>query len=115
MSGTHNRGALTAEVPMRVGFLIAGTQKGGTTALHAYLRDHPGVCMAEPKEVHFFDTETHFAGGPVDYAPLHACFRPQPGQVLGEATPITMYWDDAPRRVWEYNPAMKLVCVLRNP
>jgi hypothetical protein len=26
-----------------------------------------------------------------------------------------MYWADAPRRVWEYNPRMKLICVLRNP
>jgi hypothetical protein len=100
---------------MRVDFLIAGAQKGGTTALHSYLRTHPGLCFAEPKETHFFDTEEHFRGGRVDYAPLHAHFKPQPGQLPGEATPITMYWADAPRRVWEYNPCMKVICVLRNP
>jgi hypothetical protein len=100
---------------MRVDFLVAGTQKGGTTALHAYLRDHPNLCLAEPKETHFFDTEEHFTGGEIDYGPLHAHFRPRPGQLLGEATPITMYWADAPRRVWEYNPRMKLIYVLRNP
>ncbi|MGB7755383.1 MAG: hypothetical protein WBL23_04905, partial [Salinisphaera sp.] len=35
--------------------------------------------------------------------------------VFGEATPIYMYWHDAPRRMWEYNPNMKLIVVLRNP
>jgi hypothetical protein len=100
---------------MRVDFLIAGTQKGGTTAIHSYLRAHPDLCLAEPKETHFFDTEEHFRGGHVDYAALHAYFQPRPGQLLGESTPITMYWADAPRRAWEYNPRMKVICVLRNP
>jgi hypothetical protein len=100
---------------MLVSFLIAGTQKGGTTALHEYLKEHPALCLAEPKETHFFDREEYFRSRPIDYGPLHACFRPRSGQLLGEATPITMYWADAPRRVWEYNPRMKLICVLRNP
>ena len=26
-----------------------------------------------------------------------------------------MYWNDAPKRIWEYNPNMKLICILRNP
>jgi hypothetical protein len=39
---------------MKVNFLIAGTQKGGTTALDSYLREHPEICMADAKEVHFF-------------------------------------------------------------
>jgi hypothetical protein len=99
----------------QVNFLIAGTQKGGTTAIHAYLRTHPALCLSEPKETHFFDTEERFQGGRIDYSPLHAHFQPRPGQLLGEATPITMYWTDAPRRVWEYNPNMKIICALRNP
>lgn len=100
---------------MRVDFLIAGTQKGGTSALYDYLLGHPGLCLSDVKETHFFDTEAHFAGPSVDYLPLHAHFRPLPGQLLGEATPITMYWADAPRRVWQYSPDVKLVCLLRNP
>jgi hypothetical protein len=100
---------------MPVDFLIAGTQKGGTTALHSYLSEHPGLCLAGCKETHFFDTEPYFQTRNVDYARLHAHFRPLPGQLLGESTPITMYWADAPRRVWEYNPRMKLICILRNP
>jgi hypothetical protein len=100
----------------KVDFLIAGTQKGGTSALDAYLREHPAICMANRKEVHFFDNERIFSQQEIDYAVYHALFSPRPLQkLLGEATPIYMYWYDAPRRIWQYNSAMKLIIVLRNP
>jgi hypothetical protein len=100
----------------RVDFVICGTQKGGTTALDAYLREHPEVCMADRKEVHFFDTEAFFASRSPDYSTYHAAFSPNVShKLIGEATPIYMYWRDAPRRIWEYNRDMKLVVVLRNP
>jgi sulfotransferase family protein len=98
-----------------VDFLIAGTQKGGTTALFAYLQAHPEICLAKVKETHFFDTERNFKKKRVNYAELHKHFTPRQGQLLGEATPITMYWEAAPRRVWEYNPRMKIICLLRDP
>lgn len=101
---------------MKVTFLIAGTQKGGTSALDAYLRKHPAVCMATSKELHFFDDETIAHDHPDAIARYHAHFHPRPGQlVVGEATPIYMYWRDAPRRIWRYNPSMRIVVSLRNP
>lgn len=101
----------------QVEFIIAGTQKGGTTALDAYLREHPGIAMASRKEVHFFDDEERFPeSGVPDYAWYERFFADAPeGTVLGEATPIYMYWKSAPARIRDYNPAMKLVMVLRNP
>jgi hypothetical protein len=99
-----------------VGFVIAGTQKGGTTALASYLYEHPHVGMPTVKEVHFFDTEEWFGGASVDYSNYHAYFKPKPTQrIAGDATPIYMYWMSAPRRIWEYNPAMKFIVLLRNP
>jgi len=72
--------------------------------------------MADSKEVHFFDNEDAFAHGAPDYACYHARFSPQPGQKMtGEVTPIYMYWHDAPRRIWEYNPEMRIIVLLRNP
>lgn len=103
-------------VANRVDFLIGGTQKGGTTALDAYMRMHPSVLMADRKEVHFFDNEEHFLAVDVDYAAYHASFKESPpGKLLGEATPIYMYWSATPRRVAEYNPEMKWILLLRNP
>lgn len=116
-----------------VDFVIGGTQKGGTTALDAYLREHPEVCMADKsdwasstahaktfaagqKEVHFFDKEEHFLNGNPDYSRYHRRFNPEKShRVLGEATPSYMYWNEAPRRIWEYNPSMKLILLLRDP
>jgi hypothetical protein len=99
-----------------VDFLVCGTQKGGTTALHTYLRGHPEICVPDIKELHFFDNEENFTHRRPDYSRYHEYFHPQPGhRLLGEATPIYMYWHDAPRRIWEYNPRIKLVMLLRNP
>lgn len=101
----------------RVDFVIAGTQKGGTSALNAYLRGHPEVCTAETKkEVHFFDAENLPGPRQLWYPLYHSYFAPKPAhRVVGESTPLYMYWWHAPRRIWEYNPKMKVVVLLRNP
>ncbi|WP_019500339.1 sulfotransferase domain-containing protein [Pseudanabaena sp. PCC 6802] len=45
---------------MLVNFLIVGTQKGGTTALAQFLSNHPQICIAPAKEVHFFDYDQNY-------------------------------------------------------
>ncbi len=98
---------------MRVDFVIGGTQKGGTSALDSFLRQHPEICMPNTrKELHFFDREAD----DTDYKKYHANFKPKQQQhVIGEASPIYMYWETAPYRIWKYNPKMKWILVLRNP
>ncbi len=98
-----------------VDFLICGTQKGGTSALTAYLTAHPHVCMANNKEVHFFDNDPLFTAPP-NYDIFHAAFNPGPShRLFGEATPVYMWWHAAPQRIWAYNPNMRLIVLLRNP
>jgi hypothetical protein len=100
----------------RVSFLVAGAQKGGTSALDTYLREHPELCLPREKEVHFFDTDRRFTVEQVDYAPYHAHFEPRPPQrLLGEATPSYMYWPTGAERIARYNPAMRFIMLLRNP
>ena len=102
--------------PGKVSFIVAGAQKGGTSALDAYLREHPELCLPQRKELHFFDTDRHFIAEPVDYGRYHAAFAPGPSQrLLGEVTPAYLYWPTAAERIARYNPAMKLIAVLRNP
>src|SRR3954469_2219251 len=102
---------------MKVDFVIGGTQKGGTSALDAFLRQHPEICMpADLKEVHFFDREEMFRTSKPDYEKYHSHFRCAPDvKVIGEASPIYMYWNNAPERIWNYNRAMKWILILRNP
>lgn len=100
--------------PETVSFLVAGVQKGGTTALFHYLNDLPGVQMAPAKEVHFFDDETLDWARP-DYAGFHAAFPEVDARPRGEATPIYIYWPNCLERIARYNPAMKLVLLFRDP
>src|SRR5438094_818114 len=101
---------------MLVNFVIGGTQKGGTSALDSFLRQHPEICLPETKkELHYFDREKNFEKRP-NYKQYHAYFRPKPRhRVMGEATPSYMYWTATPYRIWRYNPEMKWILVLRNP
>src|SRR6266850_5525205 len=99
---------------MRVDFVIGGTQKGGTSALDSFLRQHPQICMpTTKKELHFFDREEENR----DYKKYHRNFKPKKKQhrVIGEASPIYMYWETAPYRIWKYNPKMKWILALRDP
>jgi hypothetical protein len=98
----------------RVDFLIAGVQKGGTTALFQYLAEAPDVALADPKEVHFFDDDGQDWAA-ANYAAYEAHFPPPDGRPRGEATPIYLYWKDGLERIAAYNPAMKLVILLRDP
>jgi len=98
-----------------VDFIIAGAQKAGTTALGAYLKTHPSICMADCKEVHFFDRDEFFKTGQPDYDYYHSFFSRDEGKLLGEATPSYMFWREAPFRIRQYNQDMKLIVILRNP
>jgi hypothetical protein len=98
----------------RVNFLVAGVQKGGTTALHLYLAEDPAFAMCRVKEAHFFDDERQDWRAP-DYAAYEALFPRRPDGPCGEATPIYLYWRPALERIAAYNPAMRLVLLLRDP
>ena len=96
----------------RVDFVVPGAQKGGTTALATYLREHPEICMPRGmKEMHYFSNDSgHFAQADVDHAGYHGKFHPQGAQRLWcDATPIYMFHESAPARIRDYNPGMKMM------
>ena len=101
----------------RLGLLVAGVQKAATTTLHGMLSTLPG--LAGPvgrKELHFFDDDAATDWRQPDYAPLHAAFAGAPADATWfESTPATLFWPGALARVRDYNPAMKLVLVFRDP
>ena len=99
----------------KVSFLIAGVQKGATSALHLYLRQHPWIYMPERKEFHFFDDEELNWRRP-SYESYDAEFGDaKPFQLTGEATPVYTYWRPAVDRIHSYNPRIKLIVSLRDP
>jgi hypothetical protein len=98
----------------KLDFVVAGAQKSGTTSLDAIFRHHPGIQMASVKETHFFDDEALDWRTP-DYAKLDSYFSADDERVRGEATPVTMYWRPAVRRLHAYSPKIKLILLLRDP
>lgn len=99
---------------LKVTFLVVGAQKGGTTSIAKFLTDHPDICMAKPKAVHFFDDEPRFKSGG-DYAYYHSHFDYQGEAQVGEATPIYMFYEHLWGRISRYNPDLKLIVLLRDP
>jgi hypothetical protein len=104
--------------PALVNFVIAGVMRGGTTALAHFLAQHPDVCFAPAKEVHFFDDpdfDQH--SDPDEMARHYAAHFPNfiNQSHVGEATPIYMYSPLAIERLARYNPTMNIILILRDP
>ena len=105
-------------------FLVIGAYKCGTTALHHYLRAHPGLFVPERKEPNYFafagdraPFEHPAAAGSIrDRADYDALFRAAPaGQIRGEVSPACMPVSGACSRIRAQAPGARLVAVLRNP
>jgi hypothetical protein len=93
-------------------FVIIGTQRGGTTSLHAYLRQLPDVALPEKKELHYLTDR--FERGRDWYLGQFPGER-APGVITGEATPYSMFHPLAPARLKQVAPQAKLIALLRNP
>ena len=108
----------------KLDFIIAGTQKSGTSVLTYYLNQHPAIAMAHKEEAHllvqprrhFFDNEAMFASGSINYDLLHRDVAVTAHTlVAGTCTPVYTYWKPAMQRIHDYNPSIKLIILLRNP
>jgi hypothetical protein len=100
----------------KLDFIIAGAQKSGTTALRYFLQKHPQITLGDQQEIHFFDNDEFFAREPVDYEPLHRHFPlVTRSTIAGECTPHYLHYKPAMERIWNYNPRIKLLVLLRNP
>ncbi len=109
-------------------FLIIGAAKSGTSALLAYVQQHPQIFTSAIKETGFFalEGETPSFAGPgdapsngrfiTDLGKYQALFRRVNGQVaVGEQSDLYLSSPSAPARIRHYLPHAKLIAVLRNP
>ncbi|MBN9022439.1 MAG: sulfotransferase [Rhizobiales bacterium] len=113
---TQPRPVAAPEEGPLVDFCIIGVQKAGTTALHHFLGQHPLIQLSHEKEVHYFDAEQRLAAAGAGHAAYHAAFPPaRPGTLTGESTPIYIFWPGALERLAAYNPAMRIIVLVRDP
>ena len=95
-------------------FLLIGAMKSGTTTLYWYLREHPDVFMATPKEPNFFNDHWHRGVG--WYERLFAAAGA--AQARGEASVRYASYPDnpeCPSRIASVLPDVRLLYVVRDP
>ncbi|MEP6565951.1 MAG: sulfotransferase domain-containing protein [Mesorhizobium sp.] len=104
----------TSDQP-RLGFIVGGVQKAGTTSLFGYLIQHPQMATPSVKETHFFDDEAQNWSEP-DYPRLESIFAEDIGIRIGfDVTPIYLFWPPSLERIKRYNPRIKLIFIFRDP
>ena len=98
-------------------FFIVGAPKCGTTALYAYLREHPNIFMSEVKEPHFFakDLGTYPRIKTLqEYNDLFAG-RTDRHLRVGEASVYYLRSAVAIANIREFNPEARILAMFRNP
>ena len=91
--------------------VILGAQKSGTSSLHNYLVQHPGVVAPLRKEVHYFDMN-HTRG--------ERWYRAHFGRVGAaglniDSSPYYLFHPAVPRRLHALCPDARLIVLLRDP
>lgn len=96
-----------------IDFLGLGAQKSATSWLFQCLREHPEICLAEEKEIHYFSNADVYARGHLWYESHWENCTAQ--QRKGEISTSYLSSPDAPARIKEYAPHAKLIALLRHP
>lgn len=98
---------------MKPTFIGLGVQKSATSWIHKILSEHPEICMAEGQEKdklffnYFYDRgfiwyESHYIESP-------GC------KALGEFSTSYFYSLEAPKRIHDYIPDVRMIVCLRDP
>lgn len=93
-------------------FLIVGAMKAGSTTLMDYLVSHPEVGIPA-EEINYFDKDSNYKKGEKWYSSWFKSFTSQ--NIIGEKTPAYCYDPKVAERIYQQNPKMKLIWILRNP
>jgi hypothetical protein len=103
-------------------FVIPGAPRTGTTFMHEYLDQHPGIHMSRWKEPNYFATDLD-SGSYLDsltfmrdggkYLGLFA--GATAGQLTGEASTWYLFSKDAAANIRANNPETRIIPMLREP
>lgn len=101
----------------RPNFFIVGAPKCGTTALSAYLSEHPQIFFCEPKEPHYFADD--FAGHrPIKSLDAYLRLFEGAGEqhrAVGEGSVFYLYSSVALENIHRFEPAAGIIVMLRDP
>ncbi|MCP5101817.1 MAG: sulfotransferase [bacterium] len=101
----------------RPNFFIAGMPRSGTTSLYTYLKQHPDVFLSVYKEPHFFGKDLAQNIYAVrDEGIYNGLFAGAAGKAaIGEGSVWYLTSKTAAAEIKAFNPAAKIIIMLRNP
>ena len=97
-------------------FLVIGAARSGTTLLHQYFLQHPDIYVPKNKqpEPHYFLKSSNYEKGVENY--LDSFFTEVGKEkAIGEISTSNMYGEHVAKRIFEFDPNMKLIVLLREP
>ncbi len=108
------------EAQRRPNLFIIGAPKSGTTSLYEFLAGHPDVWMSPVKEPAYFSPDAPSPRNRYPYGeglPAYlALFEGATTEKLrGEASTYYLFSRQAPGLIREFEPAARIVAILRNP
>jgi hypothetical protein len=108
---------VAAAEPRRPDFFIVGAPKSGTTALYEYLRQHPQVFMADPKEPNYFGADVERRRTPRPSLSQYLSFFAGAGDAkrAGEASVRYLHSRTAAQEIAEFAPNARAIIMLRDP
>ena len=94
---------------------IVGAPKSGTTFLYHYLKQHPDIYFSDFKEPHFFGSDLIRRNGAYnlslkEYQDLFKTDK----KIIGEASTLYIFSKNAAKEIYNFNPNVKIIIMLRN-
>ncbi|HRJ07180.1 MAG TPA: sulfotransferase [Prosthecobacter sp.] len=108
MSPLHLPGGKTAP-----DLFIIGGARCGSTSLHYYLDQHPGVHMCQPDKEPSYYCDVYGVKDPEEYAANFA--GAAPGQLLGDASTPYLTCPASAGLIHAANPGARIIVILRQP
>jgi len=97
-------------------FFIVGAPKSGTTSLYFYLKSHPQVYLPRRKELLFFCDDFHFTYPLLSEEKFMGYYKDAGAEkAIGEVSVWNLYSRNAAKNIYQFNPASKIIIILRQP
>jgi hypothetical protein len=95
----------------KIEIMCVGAQKSGTTSLHDILKNHPQIELPYIKELYYFTDDREYRS----IKNFHKHYKFDENKVAMNITPNNMCHPKAMERIYQYNPNMKIIVMLREP
>ena len=95
--------------------MIVGAQKAGTTSLKYYLSQHPHILTHRNDEFTYFSVDKNYNSNFVSFFKNQFERYPKSHEIVLAKSATIVSSDKIMMRLYEHNPKVRLIYVLRNP